>query len=201
MPIDYLALASKMAPDGVLAYHTALEAHGHAQSLFESLTFLTWTKTKPLRFQGRLFVPVRPRAELADRQRSHAWVEEIERGDQRVRVTSIERTLVDLFDRPDLAGGMDEVWRSCASIPALDLKEVETYLRLLGRPTLVAKVGFFLEWMRESLAVSPKFLERLARSLPRGPAYLDRRRRSRLVARWKLMVPHAILSGEGDENL
>src|SRR3990172_4000590 len=52
---DFIALASRMAPDAAVAYHTALEAHGLAQSLFERLPFVTWTKTRPIRFRGRRF--------------------------------------------------------------------------------------------------------------------------------------------------
>ena len=62
--VDPLAFASRLAADATLAYHTALEALGVAQSMFERLHFLTWTKSKPLRFQGRDYVPVRPRARL-----------------------------------------------------------------------------------------------------------------------------------------
>ena len=51
--LDFLLVASRLAPDAVLAYHTALEAHGYAQSLFERLYFLTTSKTKPVTFRGR----------------------------------------------------------------------------------------------------------------------------------------------------
>ncbi|HLF75978.1 MAG TPA: transcriptional regulator, partial [Dehalococcoidia bacterium] len=77
--IDFLALASLLAPDAALAYHTALEAHGVAQSLFERLTFVTWTKTRRLRFQGREFVPVRPREALRRSGRANGWIESMDR--------------------------------------------------------------------------------------------------------------------------
>ena len=197
--IDLLALASRMAPDAVLAYHTALEAHGHAQSLFEKLTFATWTKTKPVRFLGRRIVPVRPRGSLARAGRSGGWTESVDRAGMEVKVTTLERTLVDIFDRPDLSGGLDEVWRSCASIPALDLRELEGYLLLLDRPTVTARVGFFLEHRTDDLAVSSGLLDRLRQRSPRTKAYMDRRRRSRLAAGWNLMVPEGLLIAEREE--
>ena len=40
------------------------------------------------------------------------------------RVTGIERTVADVLDRLDLAGGTEEVWPSLLSIPALDLGPV-----------------------------------------------------------------------------
>ena len=197
--VDLLALASRMAPDAALAYHTALEAHGHAQSLFEKLTFLTWTKTKPVSFLGRPFVPVRPRAALARAGRSGDWTELIDRAGMEVRVTTIERTLGDVLDRPDLSGGLDEVWRSCSSITALDLRELEKYLLLLDRPTLTARVGYFLERRAEDLAVSTGLLHRLRLRSPRTRAYMDRGRKSRLAVGWNLMVPDDLLTGEGEE--
>lgn len=197
--IDFLALASLLAPDGALAYHTALEAHGIAQSLFERLTFVTWTKTRPLRFQGREFVPVRPRKVLRRSGRPNGWIESMDRSGAEVRVTTLERTVADVLDRPDLAGGADEVWRSSAGVAALDLGELESYVRAIGSRTLAAKIGFFLERRAEDLAVPPTLLERLRKRAPRSPAYFDRRRKSRFASRWNLMVPESwIAAAEGE---
>ena len=62
--VDPLDLAARLAPDATLAYHTALEALGYAQSAFERFYIVTWTKRRPLRFQDRGYVPVRPRARV-----------------------------------------------------------------------------------------------------------------------------------------
>jgi len=197
---DYLVLAAKMAPDATLAYHTALEAHGYAQSVFERFTFATWTKTLPLRFQGREFLPVRPRAALRRARKEHAWIERMDRSGEEISVTSLERTVVDVFDRPDLSGGTEEVWRSCASVPALDVQEVESYLRVLKERTLAAKVAFFLERRAEELAVPRTLLNRLRALRPRVPVYVDRHEKGRLISRWNLIVPeHWLPPDEGTE--
>jgi predicted transcriptional regulator of viral defense system len=193
---DFIALASRMAPDAAVAYHTALEAHGYAQSVFERLTFVTWTKTKPTSFQGRRFVPVRPRAPLLAGNRGERWVERAERAGVEIRVTSLERTVADVLDRPDLAGGVEEVWRSLLSVPALDPGPLEDYVTLLGSRTLAAKVGFFLETHREGLVVPAGLLERLRAHIPRAPVFMDRRRRGHLVARWALIVPADLLQDD-----
>lgn len=193
---DFIALASRMAPDAAVAYHTALEAHGFAQSLFERLTFVTWTKAKPTSFEGRLFIPVRPRAPLLASGRGERWIEQIDRAGLEIRVTSLERTLVDVLDRPDLAGGVEEVWRSLHAVPALDPRLLEEYVNLVGSKTLAAKVGFFLEARREELVVPAALLERLRRRIPGAPVYMDRRRKGRLVSRWALLVPAELLDGE-----
>jgi len=194
---DYYALASRMAPDAVLGYHTALEVHGMAHSVFERFTFLTWTKTRDTTFLGRRFVPVRPRAPLRLLDAGRALVEQLERRGVAIRVTNIDRTVVDVLDRPDLSGGVEEVWRSLAGVPAVDPEALDRYVSLAGNRTLAAKLGFFLETRREELAVPDALLVRLRTRIPRAPVFMDRRRKGRLVARWALIVPLLLLE-QGD---
>jgi len=196
VPVDYLLVASRLAPDAVLAYHTALEAHGYAQSLFEHLYFLTVSKAKPLRFRGRHFVPVLPSAALRRKKQSFTLSTEIERQGLLCRVTSVERTVVDVLDRPDLSGGVEEVWRSLTSIPLLDLDAVVRYVRLSGQATLAAKVGYFLEQHRAALEVPNAVFSCLRLLRPRQPHYLDRRLGGKLAADWNLIVPAPIVGRE-----
>jgi predicted transcriptional regulator of viral defense system len=195
---DFILLASRLAPDAAVAYHTALEAHGYAQSLFERLTFITWTKTKPTSFRGRRFAPVRPRAPLLAADRGERWIERAERTGVEFRVTTLERTVADVLDRPTLAGGMEEVWRSLLSVPALDPDPLEEYVTLLGSRTLAAKVGFFLETRRNELVVPAGLIQRLRARVPAAPVFMDRRRRGRLVARWALIVPAELSQSQDD---
>ena len=190
---DFVALTSRMAPDAAVGYHTALEAHGVAQSVFERFTYLTWTKAKPTTFMGRRLVPVRPRAPLLAADGGKAWIEKADRGGVEIRVTTLERTVADVLDRPDLAGGTEEVWRSVQAVPALDPMALELYVALLGSRTLAAKVGFFLESRRDELVIPDALLDRLRTRIPRAPVFMDRGRKGRLVARWALIVPHVLL--------
>lgn len=193
--VDPLALASRLAADATLAYHTALEALGYAQSAFERLHFLTWTKSRSLRFQGRDFVPVRPRAGL--RRAKESFVVQLERAGLQVRSTSLERTLVDVLDRPDLAGGMEEVWRSISAVDALDFAALDRYAGLVSRPVLTARLGYVLEAHARRWLTPSKMLAALEVKRPAGPVYLDRRQPGRLVKRWNLVVPPDLPSTEG----
>lgn len=199
--LDYLLIASRLAADAVLAYHTALEAHGHAQSLFERLFFLTITKVKALTFRGRRFVPVVPAAALRRKKKPFVLCTEVERLGLSCRVTTLERTLVDVLDHPNLAGGLEEAWRSLAGIPLFNLDAIFDYVRLRGETTLAAKVGFFLEQRREALGVPEKVLIRLRRMRPRQPHYLDRQLGGRMAPGWNLIVPAAMLAREWEVAL
>jgi len=188
-PPDLVALAARMAPDAAAAYHTALEAHGYAQSLFERFTFVTWTRVKPVEFLDRRFAPVRPRAPLVDHDGGEPWVELVDRSGLEVRVTSVERTVVDVLDRPSISGGVEEVWRSLGAVPAVDPEALVGYVRALGRHTVAARVGYFLDVRRDELAVPAETLDQLESMRPRQAMYLDRSLGGRLVSRWNLIVP------------
>ncbi len=190
---DFIALASRMAPDAAVAYHTALEAHGCAQSLFDRLTFVSWTRTKPVEFMGRRLTPVRPRAPLLEKHGGEAWVERLDRGGLEVRVTSLERTTVDVLDRPSLSGGIEEVWRSLAGLPAVDPEALLNYVRVLDNRTLAARVGYFLEMRREDLAIPASVLEELQSLRPNHPVHLDRTLGGRLNTDWRLIVPEQLI--------
>lgn len=194
--LDFLLVASRLTTDAVLAYHTALEAHSHAQSFFERLFFLTVSKGKPLSFRGRSFVPVSPPASLRRKKKAFISCTEVERRGLPCRVTTLERTLVDVLDRPDLSGGLEEAWRSLAGVSMFDLDVVLEYVRLRDQATLAAKVGFFLEQRREALRVPEQVLARLRHMRPRQPHYLDRRQGGQMAPSWNLIVPTHILARE-----
>jgi len=126
-----------------------------------------------------------------------------ERAGKELRVTNLERTLVDTLDRPDLSGSWEEIWRSLESVEFFDLDRVVEYTLLLGNATTGAKVGFFLEQHREALMVEDRHLKELHGLRPRQPHYLDRAKRTpgRLVSEWNLVVPRDVLERTWGEVL
>jgi hypothetical protein len=116
------------------------------------------------------------------------------RAGMQLRVTSLERTLVDVLDRPDLSGSWEEIWRSLEFVEFFDLDKVVEYALLLGNATTGAKVGFFLDQHHEPLIVEECHLKALHDLQPRQPHYLDRTKRKfgRLVSEWNLVVPREV---------
>ena len=53
-PIDPYLIASKLTPDSVMSYHTALEFHGRAYSVWQLLTYLASRPLEPLTFRSHV---------------------------------------------------------------------------------------------------------------------------------------------------
>lgn len=201
-PVDPYLVAAKLADDAILGYHTALEFHGKAHSVLEHFFYLTGRRSRPLRFRGHRFRAVPFPKALRRKQRETFGVKTAERRGVDVRVTSLERTLVDLLDRPDLGAGWEEIWRSLESVEFFDLDQVVEYALILDNATTAAKVGFYLERHREALMVNDRHLELLKERRPKEPHYLVRsgRKPGRLLSEWNLVVPLEILERSWEER-
>lgn len=193
--VDPLLVASRLAEDAVLAYHAAVSFHGHAHSVRSEYPLISEkAQADSFRFQGNTFRITNPPAPLERAGVQDFAVEAGERRGLPVRVTSLERTLVDCLDRPQLGGGWEEIWRSFEGVGYLDLDQIVAYVSLLGNSVVAAKVGYFLEQHRDAFSVSARHLDALRNLRPRQARYLGADRDgARYVPAWNIMIPLALL--------
>ena len=99
--VDRFLAASRLRQCSTIAYHSALELQGYAYTEGHDVQVIA--QGEPGLFEAAGFACrfVRPPRGFAPPD----GVMAVERMGQEVRVTTIERTIADLFDRYDLAGG------------------------------------------------------------------------------------------------
>jgi predicted transcriptional regulator of viral defense system len=198
--LDPYLLATKLAEDAVVAYHAALQFHGKAYSIWRRFHFLTRLRSRPFVFRGQEFLPVQARKAVRSLPDLGGGVVERRHAGGQVRVTTLERALVDVLDSPDKGGGWEEVWRSLELVEFFDLDAVTDYALKLGSSLTVARLGFFLEQHREPLMVEDHHLDLLRSHRPAQPRYLDNRREpGRLITKWNLVVPERVLKRAWEE--
>ncbi len=202
-PVDPFLIAAKLTTDAFLSHHTALEFHGRAYSVQERFIYTASRPLGRLMFRTHVFRGAKFPQVLHRAGKESFGVLTAERAGMELRVTSLERTLVDVLNRPDLSGSWEEIWRSLESVEFFDLDKVVEYALLLENSTTGAKVGFFLEQHREPLMVEDRHLKALHDLRPRQPHYLDRAKRisGRLVSEWNLVVPREVLERAWGEVL
>lgn len=198
-PIDPYLVAAKSAPDAVPAYHTALELHGAAHSVFNRFFFLSNKPLRPTTFRSHRFESVLFPKALRKKNKQLFGTIAIQRFDAEIRVSNLERTLVDLLDRPDLGGGWEEIWRSLESVEYFDLDFIIEYVKLLDNRTVAAKVGYFLQQHSETLMVEKHHLDSLRILRPRQPHYLERGKSGKFVGEWNLVVPQSLFQKSWEE--
>lgn len=199
---DAFLVAAAVRPDAVFSHHSAFELLGAAHSVWNVVTVVTGARRRPLDLErGRIHFLARP-APLVRANRLDLGVRTVDRSGQTLRVTGLERTLVDSFREPAHAGGVVELVESASGLAVLDLKLLWRVLSAYGEKGLFAGVGWLLERQQRDLFVPDTFLARLEKRRPRSPHYLLRGERGgRLVRRWNLILPEALVHvGEPDER-
>lgn len=193
--VDPYLIASRVTPDAVVAYHSALSFFDRAYSVRTEITYASARPRARFAFANSTFRGTRFPVALLEAEEEHFAVGTRERDGLPVRVTSLERTLVDVFDRPHLSGSWEEIWRSLAAVEFYELDVVLAYARLLDNATTAAKVGFFLEQHAETLMVDDAHLKALRAMRPSHAHYFERGQRDggRLIPEWNLIVPEEIL--------
>ncbi len=186
---DPFLIAAALADDVVLAYHSALEAHGFAHSPWRHVQFVSSHNMKPFTYEGFSYKRYPP-PRLQEEKNSARFTTLLSRGQSPVRVTTRERTLVDVLGRSDLGGGLEEVLRSLASMPFVDTWGALEYLQERSKRTLVARTGWVLEQRMQEWYVDPDALLQMKDMLGKGPYFFtSTNERGVWVPGWRLYLP------------
>jgi predicted transcriptional regulator of viral defense system len=193
--VDRFAAASKLREDGILGYHSALELHGVAYSEFNEVQLLSAGRPAlvslpfgPCRF-------IKPPNALTAASKADYQTVTMDRQGVTIRLTGVERTVVDVLHRSDLAGGTEEAVKSLDLVRYLDAGKVTDYTILLGSRTLASVVGWWLERKKSSLGVSDDDLARLRAILPRSKHYAlgAEPGAAILVESWRILLPRHVV--------
>lgn len=180
----------KLRKDAVVACHSALEFHGAANQVFQTVYYFSTRARKDVVFDSVTYHCVIPPRQLT---RARALDFQVESSRDDVRVTGRERSIADCLMFLEYSGGAEELDRSLAMFPSFDFEAALEYLRLLRMPWLYARLGFLLDRNAEKLFFRGKPRDLFLRRLPKGVAYLGRKRPgNRWVPTWHLMVPEAL---------
>jgi len=165
--VDRFLAASRLRAGGVIAYHAALELHGYAythgfavQVIAPGEPGLLETADFPCRFvkSPRGFAPP-------------DGVAVVDRLGLDLKVTTVERTVADLFDRPDLAGGAEELFNSLDLVERIDARSLARHLGSLGNATAAGAAGWWLAREQARLGASAEVVEDLRALSPRQTRY------------------------------
>ena len=169
---DRFLAASRLRPDGVIAYHSALELHGYAYTEWHEVQVLAGGEPGKYKFNGLAcrFVKA-PRNSSSLQGGLTDGVTIVDRLGLEVKVTTVERTIADLFDRYDLAGGAEELFNSLDLVVRVDAGALVRHTRERGNAVAAGALGFWLEGERKQLAVPERTLGELRALAPKGPRY------------------------------
>jgi predicted transcriptional regulator of viral defense system len=178
-------VASAITPTSYVAYHAAMEYHGLAHQVFYEVAVGGEQAFNAFTFDGNHFAFHLSRTQQIGIDTSIA--------DSHVRITSVERTIIDCIDRIDLCGGWEELTNCLMSVQYLREEMLLTILQTYNKIALYKKVGFLLEQLH--LPVSKTFIDTCKQYAKESVTYLTSDGASDAYnASWCLYVPKNLLT-------
>jgi predicted transcriptional regulator of viral defense system len=195
--LDPLKIGARLATPYYFGYATAAELLGLLPQLGH-----VYYLVSPVRTQPPKRTPIQFRFVRTEPGRMFGTVTLHRRGEL-IRVSNVERTLLDCLRRPELAGGVPGVTQMVASGKSrLRWDLIPDYARRLGAHSLTWRLGYLAEQVRPDISVPRQWTSRVRPKpedpyVPLAPAR-EFGRRGPHDRRWHVIVnlPRAHLLGE-----
>ncbi|MDR2585638.1 MAG: hypothetical protein LBC84_05385 [Prevotellaceae bacterium] len=179
-------IAGQITSSSTLSYHAALEYHGLAHQIFYTLPICSKEVFHNFDYEGitYMYYPLKSDEGIVTPNT-----------DSFVRVTDLERTIIDCIDRIDLSGGIEELVHCLAIITYVDENKLLKYLDAYHKQFLYQKTGFILSYFQNEMRLSDSFFDFCKSFFGKSTRYLTYNSESdTYFKQWKLCAPQNILS-------
>lgn len=186
---DKYEIGSHLSPTACISYHTALEFHGLAHQPFNEVFVKSLTRFNSFAFEDADYTYCRQTREITGVMTP--------KGNPHVRVTDVESTLLDCFDRIERAGGIEELLHCMEAIVLLDEEKIIHYLEMYNKAFLYQKAGYLLERIKEQANISDSLIELCRNKGTKSVKWLTNDEESdTFVGKWRIYVPQKLTSKE-----
>ena len=179
-------IASAIAEDACVAYHSAMEYHGFGNQVFNDVNVMSKTAFRSFEFDGISYIR---------RGNSKVFGIVTPNMNSQIRVTNVERTILDCIDRINYAGGIEELMNNLNAIPYVNEFFLTSYIQSYAKPALYQKTGFLLSLFKNQMHLSSAFFRLCKKNIGKSTRYLiEKEARTEYNSEWKLCIPYSFYS-------
>jgi len=178
-------IATNLLQRNHVSHHTALEYYGYSNQVFHDVYVSGSGRFSPFGYDDLVYRHLESRIDFGVVLKPDG-----------VRVTDIERTVLDSIKDFEKIGGLEELLRCVALIPHIDEDKLLHHLEVYDKQILYQKSGYILEHFMQSLRLSSSFFEKCEAKRRGSVRYLHNGIRFQphiYDARWKLVVPKDLM--------
>jgi len=154
-------IATNIAEDACVSFHSALEYYGYANQVFYEVYVTTDSRFSNFTYDGITYSRISPRIDSG-----------ITTTNTGIRITDLERTVVDSIYAFEKIGGLEELFRCLMLVPSLRTDKLLTYLDDYGLANLYQKTGFILMQFSEQMGLPKSFFDYCKSKIPKSKKYL-----------------------------
>lgn len=179
-------IGSQISFSSYISYHSALEYHGIAHQIFYNLFISTDSRFNDFDFEDMHYTYCKS---------NNSKGVEMPLMNSLVRVTTLERTVVDCIDQIGRAGGLEELIHCISMITYLDESKLQDYLEVYNKSFLYKKVGFILQIFQNELKLTTNFISLChQKGALHVKSLTDAEESDTFYKEWNIYAPKNILS-------
>ncbi|MBP5444921.1 MAG: hypothetical protein J6Y28_02000 [Acholeplasmatales bacterium] len=177
-------IASSISESSYVSYHSALEYYGLTNQVFTNITVSSLSRFRDFEYEG-----INYSLKLTNDDFMVKKVDEI-------RITSLEKTIIDCIDRIDLAGGIEELLEALDLLEYVDEEELIKALEHYNKKILFRKTGYLLSFYKEEFNLTNKLFDLCAKYVNSNKFYFleDEYSDLKIDKKWNLFVPNNLFS-------
>lgn len=174
-------IGSHILEGGYISHHSAFEYFGLTNQMMFTVQVSGKGRFRPFSFDGYEYQSFRERIKEGVLQRENG-----------IRVTDVERTVLDSINDLEKVGGLAELCQCLQMIPFLDEEKLLWYMEQYGKQFLYQKAGFLLEHLKTDLKLSDCFFNKCREYMGKSKRYFSDtmdRKVLKYSPTWQLYVP------------
>lgn len=174
---DKFLIASHITTTSFVSHHSAFEFYSYYNQVYNNVNVSSLNKFNSFTFVGNKYTLIKVS--------SDAFVNCI-RG---VRVTSIERTIVDSIKDSGKYSDLEETLNCINMIPYISIDDILKYLDKVGSKMLYKKVGLILSMFKDKFNIPESFFSKCHQVSDTIKGYFDSNKKAHVYnAEWKIYV-------------
>lgn len=186
-------IASFVSPDSYISHHSAFEYHGMANQVFSEIYVSSSTKFIDFEFDGKHIIRIQSKTDEGVKKIG------------KVRVSDVERTIVDSIKDFCKIGGLEELLRCLTMVTFASEEKLIKYLAIYNNQFLWQKAGYILSCF-PNMKLSQNFFAACKKNAQKSIRYLYEELKYEepaFLLEWGLYVPNDMMRmlGEGGESL
>lgn len=179
-------IGSQINFSSYLSYHAALEYYGLAHQIFHEMQVSSKERFNNFEYNGIYYVYSESKLDAGIVTPPT---------DSLVRITDLERTILDCINQIDRSGGLEELLSCFALITYVNESKLQNYLELFNKQVLFQKTGLILSYFQKEMKLGDSFFEFCKSKIGKSVRYLtDTHESDTFFKEWKLYAPQNILS-------
>lgn len=162
---DRFQIGSAISETACISHHTAAEYYGITDQVYYDVYVTSDTRFNTFEFEGYTYIPLKAKID--------SGVVEIDYSGG-IRITDLERTVVDCIKDMDKISGMEEVLAMIEMVENLDQEKLLLYMSEYDCQFLYQKAGYLLWNYRKKLGLDHTFFAICKSKIGKSSRYLSR---------------------------